>query len=198
MPLLEPDADLDGLHLDSEDLTGQDGRGARLLDCTVTLGTLDDVRLDRAQIVDTALTGVGATALTMTEATLRDVTLTDCRLGGVQAYGSEWLRVTVRGGRLGYLNLRGATLREVRLDGCVVDDLDLAGATVRDLTIADTRVGRLDLTGARCTDVDLRGLDALRLERLDGPDGLAGTTIDTGQLAVLAPALAAHLRITVT
>ena len=112
----------------------------------------------------------------------------------MQAYGGRLTRVTVRGGKIDYLNLREAHLTDVRFEGCVIGDLDLIGAHATRLVIAGCRIARLDLTRAVLTDVDLRTAD---LSRLDGLAGLAGATISQEQLLDLAPALAAHLRIVV-
>lgn len=191
---LEREGDYDGLELDGLDLTGQDAREARFLDCAVRRCVLDGVRLDHAHVVDTSFVEARADVLEAPDVQWRDVTFTDCRLGGVRAYGGELIRVTVTGGKTDYLNLRGATIRELRLVGTTIDDLDLAGATVRDLVVTESRVRRLDVTGAHLTDVDLRGAD---LSEIDGLTGLAGATISEEQLVALAPAMASQLGIVV-
>ena len=192
---LEPDGDFDGLVFTGVRLDGQDGSRARFLECALVGCVLDDARLDHARFIDTTLTEVRAGVLGIAGSTWQDCAWETCRLGAVEAYGTEWIRTEVRGGKIDYLNLRDAQLDDVRLVGCVVDELDLAHASVRRLTLEDCRVRRLDVTGAKLTDVDLRGLTGL--EHVAGVGGLAGATITSDQLLDLAPHLAAHLGIEV-
>lgn len=192
---LEPDGDFDGLAFTGTRLDGQDGSRARFLECALIGCVLDETRLDHARFIDTTLTEVRAGVLGIAGSTWQDCAWDQCRLGAVEAYGSQWTRTEVRGGKVDYLNLRDAHLDDVRLVGCVVDELDLAHAVVRRLTLEDCRVRRLDVTGARLTDVDLRGLTGL--EHVSGVGGLAGTVITSDQLLELAPHLATHLGIDV-
>lgn len=193
-PTLTPEADHDGVTFERVDLSGQDGSGSRYIDCVVDTCVLDDVSLHGSRLVDTALRGVSASALTLTDCGLQDVLVAGSRIGGLQAYGSELVRVTVRGGKIDYLNLRGATLHDVVLDGCVVGDLDLGEARVARLRVEGCRVERLHVTGTSFEKSDLRGAD---LSAVEGLAGLAGVTISPAQLHALAPALAAHLGIRV-
>ncbi|WP_029291539.1 pentapeptide repeat-containing protein [Cellulomonas sp. HZM] len=195
MTTLEPEGDLDRVTLTGERLDGQDGSGSRVLECTFDDCSLDGVRLDHARVIDTALSSSRAGELHAASSTWQDCTWSELRLGAVQAYASSWTRVRVVGGKLDYLNLRDARLVDVSFEGVVVDELDLARVQARRVTFTGCRVRRLDLLGAALTDVDLRGVDGL--EHLDGIGGLAGATIGSDQLVVLAPALAEHLRITV-
>ncbi len=191
---LEREGYYDGLELDGLDLTGQDARDARFLECALHGCVLDDVKLGGAHLVDTSLVEVRASTLDAPRAEWRDVALTDCRLGAVRAFGGELLRVTITGGKIDYLNLRDASVRELRLVGVTIGDLDLAGVRARDVVVHDCRIRRLDVTGATLGDVDLRGAD---LAEIDGLVGLAGATISEEQLVALAPALATQLGIVV-
>ena len=135
--VLEPDADLDALDLVDEVLDGQDGRRARVLECTFTACSLDEARLDYARLVDTVWDGVRAGSVSLASATWQDGRWTGCRLGAVQAYGSTLTRLEVRGGKVDYLNLRDADLVDVTLADVVVEELDLGGARVRRLVLDD-------------------------------------------------------------
>lgn len=124
---LEPDGDYDGLDFREADLSGQDGRGARFMDCALTGCALGETRLRHARFLDSALTGVRGVGTDLAEATLRDVELTDARLGGPQLHGAVLERVLVRGGKIDYLNLRTARLRDVVFEGCVLVEPDFGG-----------------------------------------------------------------------
>jgi uncharacterized protein YjbI with pentapeptide repeats len=191
---LEPEGDHELLELTDVDLGAQDGRQSRLDECSFLRAGLDGVRLDAAHLIDSRFEACHAGELFLVGASLTRVTFEGCRLGAVQAYDAELAHVTVRGGKLDYLNLRGARLREVLLEDCVLGDLDLGSAEVRRLTVRRCRIGRLDVTRASLTDTDLRGAE---LRAVDGLAGLAGATISEEQLVELAPALAAHVGLTV-
>ncbi|MFI8533808.1 pentapeptide repeat-containing protein [Streptomyces aquilus] len=192
---LEPDGDYDGLGFRELDLAGQDGGGARFMDCALTGCALDETRLRHARFLDSVLTGVRGVGTDLSEATLRDVELVDARLGGVQMHGAVLERVVIRGGKIDYLNLRTARLRDVVFEGCVLVEPDFGGAHLARVEFIDCALKRADLTAATLTDVDLRG--AVELDIARGVERLAGSVISTAQLMDLAPVLAAQMGIRV-
>ncbi|MCT7351588.1 pentapeptide repeat-containing protein [Streptomyces sp. 15-116A] len=192
---LEPDGDYDGLEFREADLAGQDGGGARFMDCALTGCALDETGLSRVRVLDSVLTGVRGVGTNLAEATLRDVELTDARLGGTQLHGAVLERVLIRGGKIDFLNLRGARLRDVVFEGCVLVEPDFGGARLERVEFVDCTMKGVDLTGATLADVDLRGAAVLEIAR--GVDRLAGAVISTGQLLDLAPVLAGELGIRV-
>ncbi|MEV5428359.1 pentapeptide repeat-containing protein [Streptomyces sp. NPDC052701] len=192
---LEPDGDYDGLEFREADLAGQDGAGARFMDCALTGCVLDGTRLHHARVLDSVLTGPRGVGTDLAEATLRDVEVTDARLGGAQLHGAVLERVLIRGGKIDYLNLRGARLRDVVFEGCVLIEPDFGGARLERVEFADCALKGADLTAATLTDVDLRGAASLEIAR--GVDRLAGAVVSTAQLLDLAPVLAGELGIRV-
>ncbi|MEU3277777.1 pentapeptide repeat-containing protein [Streptomyces antibioticus] len=192
---LEPDGDYDGVEFRGTSLAGQDGGGARFMDCALAGCALDETRLDHARLLDTILTGIRGVGTRLAEATLRDVELVDARLGGTQLHGAVLERVVVRGGKIDYLNLRQARLRDVVFESCVLVEPDFGGARLERVEFVDCALRSVDLTGATLTDVDLRGATELTLAA--GADRLAGAVISAGQLFDLAPVLAARLGIRV-
>ncbi|MFI8189608.1 pentapeptide repeat-containing protein [Streptomyces sp. NPDC085946] len=192
---LEPDGDYDGLEFRDADLSGQDGAGARFMDCALTGCALDGARLHRARFLDSVLTGPRGVGTDLSEATLRDVEVTGARLGGTQLHGAVLERVLIRGGKIDYLNLRAARLRDVVFEGCVLVEPDFGGARLERVEFVDCALKDADLSSATLTDVDLRGAAPLEIAR--GLDRLAGAVISTGQLLDLAPVLAGELGIRV-
>ncbi|MFE0254579.1 pentapeptide repeat-containing protein [Streptomyces sp. NPDC059010] len=192
---LEPDGDYDGLEFREEELVGQDGAGARFMDCALRGCALDETRLRHARILDSVLTGLRGVGTDLAESNLRDVELVDARLGGVQLHGAVLERVLIRGGKIDYLNLRKAKLRDVVFEGCVLLEPDFGGARLERVEFVDCALKGVDLTGATLTDVDLRA--AAELEIVRGVDRLSGAVISSGQLLDLAPVLAAQLGIRV-
>ncbi|MGI5455839.1 pentapeptide repeat-containing protein [Streptomyces sp. CA-249302] len=192
---LEPDGDYDGLDFRELDFAGQDGGGARFMDCALTGCAVDETRLRHARVLDSRLTGLRGVGTDLAEATLRDVELVDARLGGTQAHGAMLERVVVRGGKIDYLNLRTARLRDVVFENCVLVEPDFGGAKLERVQFVDCVLKGADLTAATLKDVDLRAAAELGIAR--GVDRLAGAVISPVQLMDLAPVLAAEMGIRV-
>ncbi|WEO96709.1 pentapeptide repeat-containing protein [Streptomyces sp. FXJ1.172] len=192
---LAPDGDYDGLEFREADLAGQDGAGARFMDCALRQCAVDETGLRNARFLDTVLHGLRGVGTDLAEATFRDVELADPRLGGTQLHGAVLERVVVRGGKIDFLNLRMARLRDVVFDSCVLVEPDFAGARLERVEFVNCSLKDADFGGATLTDVDLRGAAPLGISR--GLDRMSGAVISTGQLLDLAPALAAELGIRV-
>ncbi|OIK04051.1 pentapeptide repeat-containing protein [Streptomyces monashensis] len=192
---LEPDGDYDGLEFQDADLSGQDGAGARFMDCALAGCAVDGTALGRARVLDSVLTGLRGVGTHLAESTFRDVEVVDARLGGTQLHGAVLERVVVRGGKIDYLNLREARLRDVVFESCVLVEPDFAGASLERVEFVDCALKGADFGSATLKDVDLRGAAPLEIAR--GLDRLSGAVISTGQLLDLAPVLAAELGIRV-
>jgi uncharacterized protein YjbI with pentapeptide repeats len=183
----------DGLRFTAMELTG-DATGARFLECVLQDCDLGGVGFDRARLASCGLTDVRAAGWSLVDATLLDVVVTGGRFGALTAHGSRLTRVLLDDVKVDLLDMSSATLVDVALTGCTLGELDLTGTDLRDVRLAGCTVGTLVLTGSRCRSVDLRGAE---VTRLDGIAGLAGCSISPAQLTGWAPALAAHLGITV-
>ncbi|MFE0579350.1 pentapeptide repeat-containing protein [Streptomyces sp. NPDC058874] len=192
---LETDGDYEGLEFADLDLAGQEGVGARFMDCAVRRCTLDEAGLAKTRILDSVLEGVRGVGTDLSGASLRDVELVDARLGGVQLHGAGLERVVVRGGKIDYLNLRTARLRDVVFEGCVLVEPDFAGAVLERVEFRECSLRGADFSGVRMAEVDLREAAVLEIAR--GVEALAGAVISPAQLFDLAPALASRLGVRV-
>ncbi|KPI04779.1 hypothetical protein OV450_4147 [Actinobacteria bacterium OV450] len=188
---LEPDGDYDGLEFTDLDLAGQEGVGARFMDCALRRCALDGAGLAKARLLDSVLEGVRGVGTDLSGASLRDVEVVEARLGGVQLHGAVLERVVFRGGKIDYLNLREARLKDVVFEGCVLVEADFGRAVLERVEFRGCTLRGADFTGARMTDVDLRGVAELDIAR--GVEALSGAVISPAQLFDLAPALAAQL-----
>ncbi len=192
---LEPDGDYDGVEFADLDLAGQEGLGARFMDCAVRRCALDEAGLAKARILDSVLEGVRGVGTDLSGAALRDVEVVDARLGGVQMHGAVLERVVVRGGKIDFLNLRKARLKDVVFEGCVLVEPDFGGAVLERVQFVDCVLRGVDFSGVRMADVDLREAAELGIAR--GVESLAGVVISPAQLFELAPALAVQLGVRV-
>ncbi|WP_041988334.1 pentapeptide repeat-containing protein [Streptomyces sp. AcH 505] len=192
---LEPDGDYDGLEFRDLDLAGQEGAGARFIDCALRECALDETSFVRARFIDSVLSGVRGVGTDLAGASLRDVEVLDARLGGVQLHGAVLERVLIKGGKIDYLNLRKAKLKDVVFEGCVLAEPDFGGAELERVEFRDCVLRRVDLTAARLKDVDLRTVAELDIAR--GLDRLSGAVISSAQLLYLAPAFAAQIGVRV-
>lgn len=192
---LEPDGDYDGVEFADLDLAGQEGLGARFMDCAVRRCALDEAGLAKARILDSVLEGVRGVGTDLSGAALRDVEVVDARLGGVQMHGAVLERVVVRGGKIDFLNLRKARLKDVVFEGCVLVEPDFGGAVLERVQFVDCVLRGVDFSGVRMAEVDLREAAELGIAR--GVESLAGAVISPAQLFELAPALAVQLGVRV-
>ncbi|BCL28928.1 pentapeptide repeat-containing protein [Streptomyces aurantiacus] len=192
---LEPDGDYDGLRFTDVDFVGQDGGGARFMDCALTGCAVDETRLHHARVLDSVITGMRGVGTDFGSATFRDVEVVDARLGGVQLHGAVLERVVFRGGKIDYLNLREARIRDVVFEGCVLVEPDFGGARLERVEFVDCVLKGADFSGVSLTDVDLRRAAAVDFAR--GVDRLAGAVISPAQLLDLAGVFAAEVGVRV-
>ena len=189
---LEPDGTYDEETFSGTDLVRADAGGARFLDCRLEEADLTEAHLKDSRWTDCHLDRVRGVGTELVEASLLDCTLVEPRLGAVAAYGSSWRRVTVRGGKIDYLNLRGARLREVRFEDCVLLEPDFADATLNDVSFDGCVITGSQWNQAKLTKVDL---SSARLLAPQGLTSLRGATISRMQLIELADAFADQLGI---
>lgn len=174
------------------DFTGADLAFTSFAECSFAGGSLSEADLRSLHLVETVLADVEATVLAAPRTTWRSVTLDRSRLGAVEIYESSWRAVEVSDCKLSYVNARGSTWQDVVFRNCVIDELDLSGAKIRRISFDGCRIGTLQLTQTVWSDADLRRADIAHLTDLAG---LAGAWVSEDQLRLLAPLLAAHLKI---
>jgi uncharacterized protein YjbI with pentapeptide repeats len=191
---LEPDGAYDEVRFTGADLVGANAPGARFLDCLLDGADLTEAHLEDTRWTDCRLVRVRGVGTQLADASLQDCELAEPRLGAVAAYGSSWRRVTVRGGKVDYLNLRGARLREVRFEDCVLLEPDFAEASMIDVTFDGCVLTAAQWSKATLSQVDLSGA---RLVAPQGLTSLRGAAISRVQLIELADAFADQLGIRV-
>lgn len=171
--------------------------GAEITDSRLTRLPAERLSARRLRLAEVEVIDPATVTWDAPRSSWRGVAVTGGSIGVLDASGSRWANVVLRGVRIGYLNLREAALSDVQLIGCRIGTLDLAGARTSRTALTDCRVEDLDLRNRKGEHLDLRGLDVVRLNRLDGADGLSGATITDEQAHWLGPLLARALRIVI-
>jgi uncharacterized protein YjbI with pentapeptide repeats len=191
---LEADGDYDTVRFDQADLDDPDASSARFIECAFTRVSFQGGRFRRSRFTDVWLKDVRMTLSDLAETQWADATFVGGVIAGIQAFGARLDRVMFAGCKLDSVNFRDAELTEVTFQDCLLRDVDFAGATLRRTAFTGSRLSGVDFSRASLDRVDLRGSE---LGLIVGPDPLRGAIISTGQLAVIAPALAESLGIVV-
>jgi uncharacterized protein YjbI with pentapeptide repeats len=165
---------------------------ARAAGGTVARSRLERVVLTAARLRSLALTdveasGVDASGADWSGARLRRVTFEGCRLAGLRLAELDAEHVLFRDCRLELATFRAARIRDGVFERCVLDEADFGEAALQAVAFSDCRLVGADFSAARLTRVDLRGSE---LAPAGDVAGLRGATIDSIQLAGLAPLLA--------
>lgn len=188
------DLDLDGYRFEATDFTGAHAEGRTFLECTLVGCDLSESVLQSSRWSECVWERVVGAGISLAEASLQDVRIEQSRLGAVSAWGSHWRGVTVRGGKIDFLNLRGARLKDVAFLDCVVVELDLQEATVESVRFDGCRLVEPQFGRGRYKELDLTGAELVSPR---GVAGLRGARVSRLQLLDLGPALAAEAGIDV-
>jgi fluoroquinolone resistance protein len=169
--------------------------GGRILRSRLERVALTGARLRSLALTDVIAHGVEASGGDWAGARLRRVVFEGARLAGLQLVEADVEDAVFRDCRLELATLRGSRVRNAVFERCVLDDADFGEATLQAVRFEACRLMRADFSGARLTRVDLRGSE---LDPVGDVAGLRGATIDSIQLAGLAPLLARAAGLTVS
>ena len=171
--------------------------GAEINDSQVSRLPTETLHARRLRLSEVQVDDPTVTTWSAPRSHWRGVTVTGGSIGVLDCSGATWHNVSLRGVRIGYANLREAVLNDVALIGCRIGTLDLGAATTTRMAVVDCLVEDLDVRHRKGVHLDLRGLDVVRLNNLEGADSLVGAIISEQQARLLGPVLATTLRITV-
>jgi len=192
---LSSHGDYDTVLFEQLELTEPAAPSARFLECAFSRVAMAGGKLQRCSLRDVWMRDVRLTGTTMAESSWLDVTVLASPLAGVQVYGAELRRVAFSGCKLDSVNFRGARLASVTFDRCVLRDVDFTDAELTGCSFGGSQLTRTDFTRARLEGTDLRGAE---LGIIIDAQSLHGAIISSGQLVVIAPALAESIGVTVS
>jgi uncharacterized protein YjbI with pentapeptide repeats len=184
---LTPGEAYDSAHFDQLDLTGPDASGSRFLDCALTRVSIQDGRLRRARFTDVWLRDVRLMSTTLAETSWVDAAVITSAAAGVEAFGAQLRRVSLRGCKLDSVNFRETALTDVTFDNCVLRDVDFTGATLTRTAFPGSRLATTSFARVTLDQVDLRGAE---LGITVDPECLRGAIVTRAQLGEIAPLLA--------
>lgn len=171
---------------------------------TVSAPTIQESKLDkviaqsaklpRSSFSDVQITGCDFTATDMAEASWHRVSFKASRCSSLQLPNSTLKDVSFVGCKLNLANFRFASLSNVLFDDCMLDEADFYAAKLNNVRFKKCIFVKAQFSTATLFRTDFRMSD---LYGIAGITGLAGATIDSAQLAGLAPLFAAQLKIEV-
>jgi uncharacterized protein YjbI with pentapeptide repeats len=179
-----------------------------VLERAVVESCQDPVAIDRLDLLECELRGVGFQSSGRLQLRLRDVALSDGDLSNIAAHeGAVLTRVAVRNSRLIGVGLGGAKLRDVSFVDCMLSLGSFAFAELRDVTFERVNLREATFIDARLEDVsfidcqiegaDFRGVTLhnclMRGSSLEGVVGVAslrGLTMPWSDLVASTGALA--------
>src|SRR5271165_615512 len=191
---LDAEHDYDTVLFERADFDGPYMPNAHFLECAFRQVSITDGRLPRASVRDTWLRDVRLTGTTFAEGAWLDVTVISSAVAGVQIFGTALRRVVFSGCKLDSVNFRAAKLTGVTFHNCVLRDVDFAGASLTECSFPGSTLTRVDLSKVTMDRTDLRDAE---LGLIIDTGSLRGAIISSGQLAIVAPVLAASLGIVI-
>lgn len=193
--LLEPNTDIYGVrYADIREDRLDLGKGSVVNGSHFSDVVVDEFVVASSRLVETRFEQTAAPVVKAARSAWRDVEFDGGRLGAIEAFDLDGRAVHFRGCRISYLNLRGSKLLDFSFTDCIIDELDLLQADARRFAFPGSRIGSLTVHNSKVADFDLRGAE---LSSVSGWTSLAGATLTEEQLMLLAPQMAAELKIRV-
>lgn len=203
-PKLPPKTDLEAAN--AESLRTE----ARLEQCIFVQAEAVGLRASNMSLEETMFERVALAEAKLEKLHLLDAELRTCDLSAAHCSESSWIRVRISGGRMTGLDLSRSTLKDVTFEGCKLDMVNVRFAKLTRVQFIDCIMNEADFQAAELTDVafqnshlekvefgqcKLKSVDARSSQLFDirGWQSLKGLTIDSAQLASIAPQLAVEL-----
>lgn len=185
---------------------GDDGL---VLERALTEASPEPIAIERLDLLESELRGVGLHSSRPLELRMRDVALSDCDLSNIEAHrGAALTRVTVQHSRLIGAGLAGGKLRDVAFVDCMLSlgsfafaelrDVSFERVNLREATFLDARLEDVSFIDCQIEGADFRGatltnclMRGSSLEGLLGIESLRGLTMPWADVVASAGALAA-------
>ncbi|QLQ16194.1 MAG: hypothetical protein HZY73_11630 [Micropruina sp.] len=197
--ILEPQAQ--GVSFDEASLTlshdEYDATLCEFTDCAFVRAHAELLKLRRVRFTDVAFESPQLTKFDTARGLWRGVEIRGGSIAVLDVSAGSLENVLFDGVRIGYLNARDARLFDVEFRDCRIGTFDAPGGVATRVRFASSLVDELELRNRVHTDTDLRGIDFVRLSRLDGAESLGGSVVTQDQAHWIGPTLAAALKMVV-
>lgn len=185
---------LEGMSLVEIDAMKQTLLGLDLDGVLIEKGQFTGAHLMRMQAKDLRIVRSDFSSAILNDGGLFRVEWRDSRLVGTNFSKTILHDISFVGCKLDLANFRFSDLRRVRFESCTLSESDFLGARLHDVVFSDCQLEKTVFDQTTCTKLDLRGS---HLTELSGWGSLKGATIDSAQLAGVAPYLAQTLGLSV-
>lgn len=153
-----------------------------------------EAKLEKTGFSDVEILSCTLIASSLPESSWRRVFVKESRCSGLQLQTSTLKDVTFSDRKLNLANFRLSKLKDVHFKNCVLDEADFYAALLENVNFTNCSLIKTEFSTSKLMNVDLRTSD---LSGILGIGSLAGATIDSIQLALLAPQLAYQLKLVV-
>lgn len=188
------DGDIETALLQDADATNIHIVDLQISEVAFERNVLTSAQLERASIRDFTAKQCDFSAAHITNGNVNRAEFNSNRMPAVDFNKTTLHDVTFKGCKLDMANFRFSDLRRVKFTDCTFTESDFLGATLHDVSFESCTLEKTVFDQAKCKFVDLRTSDLIEIS---GWMSLKGATIDSVQLANVAPYLANELGLTI-
>lgn len=192
--LMESDGTLSAAILRNQDVSNLRIKSFNANELRLEKIDASEAKLEKTGFSDVELLNCTFIATSMPESSWRRVLAKDSRCSGFQLQTSTLRDVTFNNCKLNMANFRFSKLKNVRFKDCALDEADFYAAELENVDFDNCSLDKTEFSSSKLKNVDLR---ASEVADISGISSLAGATIDSIQLVLLAPLLAHELKIIV-
>ncbi|HSX27952.1 MAG TPA: pentapeptide repeat-containing protein [Candidatus Saccharimonadales bacterium] len=191
---LTADATLDQVLLAEADFTGNEAKNLTFDDSLLERVSFTEAKIDKLSLSDTVVKTSDFSAARCSGGSFIRVRFVGGRLSGIDLSRSLLKDVVFEGCKLDMANFRFAKLERVQFIECNLTETDFQAAELVDVNFTSSHLERTEFGQCKVKNVDARQAELLDIR---GWQDLKGLKIDSLQLVMIAPQLAANIGITV-
>lgn len=189
---LIPEASLEQISLTGADASGLQAKSLGIDEATLEKVLLIEARLEKFSLSDGELKACDLSAARCSESSLIRVHTIGGRMTGVDFSRSTIKDVIFEDCKLDMANFRFSKLTRVQFINCHLTETDFQAAELTDVEFQISHLEKVDFGQCKIKNVDARSSDLIDIR---GWQYLRGLKIDSTQLVMVAPQLAAGLGI---
>ncbi len=147
-------------------------------------------KLKKLDVMDASFNACQLVAADCVGASMHRITIEDSRLTGIKLYESELRDAVISDSKCDLATFRFTKFVRVCFKECDLREADFQGATFEHVSFERCQLADVEFSGISAKGLDLRSSDIVGIR---GIASLKGAVIDSLQLALLAPHLAAEV-----